>query len=121
MLHTLELLTQLGVEQIAPQQRAPTNLRVDGEELGLAEVVGDVVSVVVVVVEVVIVDEGHVVVLLVQWTRDVELLVDDLWMEEWKSGVSVPQLQANLCFRAGLWRLTEMRKNTMQVREKPLV
>lgn len=94
-------------------------LRVDGEEFGLAEVVGAVVKVVVVVV--VIVGKRHVVVLLVQRTRDVEFLVDDLTTES-QSGLSAfSQLETHVCFLAGLWRLTEMRKNTMQVREKPLV
>lgn len=95
-------------------------LRVDGEEFGLAEVVGAVVKVGVGVV-VVTVGKRHVVVLLVQRTRDVEFLVDDLTRES-QSGLSAfSQLETHVCFLAGLWRLTEMRKNTMQVREKPLV
>lgn len=84
MLHTPELLTQLGVEQnawqtdpeINPRLQRDPHLRVDGEELSLAEVVGAVVDLV--VVEVVLVHQRHVVVLVVQRTGDVEFLVDYL-------------------------------------------
>lgn len=61
-------------------------LRVDGEEFGLAEVIGAVVSVVVVVE---VVDQRLVAVLVVQRTRYVEFLVDDLTTESQSGAVSV--------------------------------
>lgn len=102
-------------EQTARLLRLDVYLRVDGEEFGLAEVVGAVV----IVVEVLI-DKWHVVVLVVQRTRDVEFLVDDLTTKRpsWLSAFS--QLVC-VYFLTRLWMLTETRKNTMQVREKPLV
>lgn len=68
---------------------------------------------------VVVVGEGPVAVLVGQRTQDVELLVDDLTTESQSQRFSFHAL--GVYFLAGLWRLTEMRKNTMQVREKPLV
>lgn len=102
-------------------QRDPY-LRVDGEELRLAKVVRVVGHVVVVVV--VVVEERRVAVLVVvQRTRDVELLVDYLPTEgqSVSSKLGRSETRCLLPDVAGLCWLTEMRKNTMQVREKPLV
>lgn len=91
--------------------RDAPNLRVDGEHFGLAEVVRTVNEAVVVV-------HRHVAVVLGQRTRDVEPFVDDLRREKvWSSGGRA-RTGGGAAPSLGL---TEIRKNTIQERENPLV
>lgn len=95
-------------------QKRAANLSVHGEHFGLAEVVRPVE-------DGVVVTQGDVAVLFIQRTRDVESLVDHLWRR--RSGVHRGPTLPSGGGGGGSPspKLTEIRKNTIQEREKPLV